>query len=52
MVVHGLRGRASNRKISEAHREKIYRGFGPTLASEYQAKKHKLVIGRRSAASE
>ena len=41
VVVHRLRGRPSNRKISMAQREKIigilrqeiYRGFGPTLAS-------------------
>ncbi|MDX2150028.1 MAG: helix-turn-helix domain-containing protein [Bryobacteraceae bacterium] len=56
VVVHGLRGRASNRKISQAKREKIigilrqevYRGFGPTLASEYLAKKHKIAIGREA----
>jgi transposase len=56
VVVHGLRSRPSNRKISQAQREKIvgilrqeiYRGFGPTLASEYLAKKHKVVIGREA----
>ena len=56
VVVHGLRGRVSNRKISEAQREKIigilrqeiYRGFGPTLASEYLARKHKVEIGREA----
>jgi len=56
VVVHGLRGRSSNRKISQAEREKIvgilrqeiYRGFGPTLASEYLAKKHSVVIGREA----
>jgi transposase len=56
VVVHGLRGRPSNRKISQAQREniigilrqEIYRGFGPTLASEYLAKKYKLVIGREA----
>jgi transposase len=55
-VIHGLRGRRSNRKLSEATREKalqilseeVYRGFGPTLASEYLAKKHKLWIGREA----
>src|SRR5512138_1791019 len=53
-VIHGLRGRASNRRVSEETREKairilsqdVYKGFGPTLASEYLAKKHKLQIGR------
>lgn len=40
-LAHRLRGKASNRKISEAMRqqvldlcEKRYQGFGPTLASE------------------
>jgi biotin operon repressor len=55
-VVHGLRGRQSNRRLSDQTRQKavrilsqeIYRGFGPTLASEYLAKKHKLQIGRES----
>jgi len=55
-VIHGLRGRESNRKLSAEKREKairilsaeVYRGFGPTLASEYLAKKHKLAIGRET----
>jgi hypothetical protein len=55
-VIHGLRGRASNRKLSEDTRSQaitvlsreVYRGFGPTLASEYLAKKHKLAIGREA----
>lgn len=55
-VIHGLRGRESNRRLSGEKREKavrilsgeVYRGFGPTLASEYLAKKHKLVIGRET----
>src|SRR5215469_9524885 len=53
-VIHGLRGRRSNRRLAEQRREKalrilseeVYRGFGPTLASEYLEKKHKLPIGR------
>ena len=56
VVVHGLRGRASNRKISSTEREKIigilqqevYRGFGPTLASEYLVQRHKVEIGREA----
>jgi len=56
VVIHGLRGQLSNRKISPAQREKIigilgqeiYRGFGPTLASEYLAKRHRLEIGREA----
>jgi transposase len=55
-VIHGLRGRASNRRLSEEKRAKavavlsqeVYRGFGPTLASEYWARKHKLEIGREA----
>jgi transposase len=55
-VMHGLRGRTSNRKLSAEVREKamrilsgeVYRGFGPTLAREYLAKKHKLAIGRET----
>jgi transposase len=55
-VVHGLRGRPSKRKIREGEREKIirilsqedYRGFGPTLASEYLAKQHSIEIGREA----
>jgi DNA-binding Lrp family transcriptional regulator len=55
-VIHGLRGRESNRKLNAEFREKavrilsgeVYRGFGPTLASEYLAKKHKLRIGRET----
>jgi transposase len=56
VVIHGLRGRPSHRKRSAAEREKIvrilsqevYRGFGPTLASEYLAKEHQVQIGREA----
>jgi transposase len=56
VVVHGLRGQPSKRKTSPADREKIirilsqevYHGFGPTLASEYLAKKHSVKIGREA----
>jgi biotin operon repressor/transposase-like protein len=55
-VIHGLRGRASNRKRSEKDRDKIvrtlsrevYHDFGPTLAAEYLAQKHKIQIGREA----
>ena len=55
-VIHGLRGRPSNRKRSGKDRDEmvrilsqeVYRGFGPTLAAEYLAKKHKLRIGREA----
>jgi biotin operon repressor len=49
-VVHGLRGRASNRKIEASIRAEAvkilsgpnYAGFGPTLAAEYLAEKHAI----------
>ena len=55
-VIHGLQGRPSNRKLSEEIGEQairilsqeVYRGFGPTLASEYLAKRHQLRIGREA----
>jgi predicted ArsR family transcriptional regulator len=42
-VVHGLRGRPSNRRIDESIEKEavkilsmpVYKGFGPTLAAEY-----------------
>lgn len=47
-VVHGLRGKTSNRRIAEKiEREAVkilsmpvYEGFGPTLAAEYLSQKH------------
>ena len=56
VVAHGLRGIPSNRKIG-ADTEKeavailsqpVYRGFGPTLASEYLAKKHDIDVSRET----
>jgi transposase len=55
-VVHGLRGRASNRKLDEKVKQKaleilgrdVYRGFGPTLAAEYLASKHGIHAGRET----
>ena len=55
-VVHALRGLPSNRKIAadteqEAVtilRRPVYRGFGPTLASEYLAKKHSIAVSRET----
>jgi hypothetical protein len=56
IVAHGLRGLPSNRKISaDTEKEAVailsrpeYRGFGPTLASEYLARKHKIVVSRET----
>jgi len=55
-ILHGLRGRRSNRKIDAEveHRaisilkQDVYRGFGPTLASEYLAKKHGVEISKET----
>jgi hypothetical protein len=55
-VIHTLRGKPSNRKLSEPVREKIlailsqdqYRDFGPTAASEELASKHDIRIGREA----
>src|SRR5947207_9465178 len=47
-VIHGLRGKPSNRRIEESIEQQavkilstpVYEGFGPTLAAEYLGKKH------------
>jgi biotin operon repressor len=56
VVAHGLRGLPSNRKISaDTEREAVailsrpvYRGFGPTQAAEYLAKKHAIEASRET----
>ena len=55
-VIHGLRGRPSNRRIEEdIEREavkilsaEVYRGFGPTLAAEYLRKKHGIEASKET----
>jgi transposase len=55
-VIHGLRGRESNRKLSEEVRQKAiailsqpeWRDFGPTLASYHLAKDHGIGVGREA----
>jgi len=54
-ILHRLRGRASKRKIPEAVRRKAvklvereYRDFGPTLAAEYLAEKHRLRVSKET----
>jgi hypothetical protein len=54
-VIHRLRGRRSNRKIPDAVRKKAvglvkreYRDFGPTLASEYLAERHRMRVSRET----
>jgi hypothetical protein len=56
VVAHGLRGLPSNRKISADTEQEavailsrpVYRGFGPTLASEYLAEKHDIEVSRET----
>jgi DNA-binding Lrp family transcriptional regulator len=54
-VVHGLRGRRSNRKIPQAEQQRAvklveqeYRDFGPTLASEYLSERHGIAVSRET----
>ena len=55
-VVHGLRGRPSNRRIEEGIEQEsvkvlstpVYRGFGPTLAAEYLGKKHGIEASKET----
>jgi hypothetical protein len=55
-VVHALRGLPSNRKVDVGTQREavailtrpVYRGFGPTLASEYLAKKHHIAVSRET----
>jgi transposase len=55
-VIHALRGRASNRRLSQETRDKVlailqlpeWRDFGPTLASHHLATDHGIRIGREA----
>lgn len=54
-VVHGLRGRPSNRRLQESVRKKAlklvqakYRDFGPTLACEYLAKHDEVKVSKET----
>jgi transposase len=55
-VVHALRGQRSNRKMDEKIkakamamlRQELYRGFGPTLASEYLAQQRQIRVSRET----
>lgn len=55
-VVHALRGAQSNRRIGDHERQdavkilsqEVYRGFGPTLASEYLADDHDIEVSRET----
>ena len=56
VVVHGLRGRASNRRISEDWRTQAleilkqpqWHDFGPTFASEQLAKRHQIEVSKET----
>ncbi len=55
-VVHRLRGKASHRRIEETVQQQameilsreVYRGFGPTLASEYLRDKHGIKASKET----
>ena len=55
-VVHGLRGKPSNRRIEERIEKRavtilsapVYEGFGPTLAAEYLEKKHRIQVSKET----
>ena len=55
-VIHELRGRASNRKLSSEVEQRaitvlsdpVYRGFGPTLAAEYLHKRHQITVSKET----
>lgn len=55
-VIHGLRGKASNQRIAKSVEEEavqilsadLYRGLGPTLASEYLADRHDIEVSRET----
>ena len=55
-VLHGLRGKPSNRRIEEMTKREamkilsteVYRGFGPTLAAEYLRKKHGIQVSKET----
>ncbi|HYL64549.1 MAG TPA: ISNCY family transposase [Candidatus Methylomirabilis sp.] len=55
-VIHELRGRRSNRKLSAELEQRavtilsdpVYRGFGPTLASEYLHQLHQITVSKET----
>jgi len=56
VVVHGLRGRASNRRIDqqtqarsvELLKQPEWHDFGPTFASEQLAKRHQIQVSKET----
>src|SRR5437868_10476566 len=55
-VIHGLRGKPSNRRIEESVEKEavkilsaeVYKGFGPTLAAEYLDDKHGIEASKET----
>src|SRR5579864_3980197 len=55
-VIHELRGRTSNRKLPADMEQRavailtdpVYRGFGPTLASEYLHRLHQITVSKET----
>jgi transposase InsO family protein len=55
-VIHGLRGKPSNRRVAEATEKEavkilsaeVYEGFGPTLAAEYLCKLHGIEVSKET----
>lgn len=55
-VIHELRGRSSNRKLPDEMEQRavtilsdpVYRGFGPTLASEYLHQLHQITVSKET----
>src|ERR1039457_1335736 len=55
-IIHARRGKRSNRRLAEKSQAKAvailgqekYRGFGPTLASEYLDKHHQITVSRET----
>jgi transposase len=55
-VIHGLRGKPSNQRIARSVEEEavqilsadLYKGFGPTLASEYLADKYDIEVSKET----
>jgi transposase InsO family protein len=55
-VIHGLRGKPSNQRIGKTVEQEavqllsadLYKGFGPTLASEYLADKHDIEVSKET----
>jgi hypothetical protein len=55
-IVHGLRGKVSNRRIAEDRESRattilsapVYQGFGPTLAAEYLRNKHGIEASKET----